>query len=111
VFTSLANVIRGTGNMALPAIVTCAGAAVLVPLSPALIFGWGPFPRLEIAGGALFEVFVAQAIALATFGLIVAAAVAGGAWFGRLTWRGHDAALLLVGTPRYLEDLPSARPR
>src|SRR5262249_35282260 len=53
VFNSLANVIRGTGNMAVPAIVTCAGAAVLIPLSPALIFGWGPFPRLEIAGGAV----------------------------------------------------------
>jgi putative MATE family efflux protein len=52
-FNSLANVIRGTGNMAVPAIVTCAGTAVLIPLSPALIFGWGPFPRLEIAGGAV----------------------------------------------------------
>lgn len=51
-FNSLANVIRGTGNMAVPAIVTCAGAAVLVPLSPCLIFGWGPFPRLGIVGGA-----------------------------------------------------------
>jgi putative MATE family efflux protein len=51
-FNSLANVIRGTGNMAVPAIVTCAGTAALIPLSPALIFGWGPFPRLEIAGGA-----------------------------------------------------------
>jgi len=39
---SLANVIRGTGNMAIPALVTCAGAAALIPLSPCLIFGWGP---------------------------------------------------------------------
>ena len=53
VFNSLANVIRGTGNMAVPAIVTCAGTAALIPLSPALIFGWGPFPRLDIAGGAV----------------------------------------------------------
>jgi putative MATE family efflux protein len=52
IFNSLANVIRGTGNMMVPAIVTCAGAAVLLPLSPCLIFGWGPFPRLGIAGGA-----------------------------------------------------------
>src|SRR5262249_19537960 len=41
-FNSLANVIRGTGNMAVPAIVTCAGVAVLIPLSPCLILGWGP---------------------------------------------------------------------
>jgi Na+-driven multidrug efflux pump len=38
-FNALAAVIRGTGNMALPAGVTCAGAIVLIPLSPALIFG------------------------------------------------------------------------
>jgi len=51
-FNSLANVIRGTGNMTLPATVTCIGAVLLIPLSPCLIFGWGPFPRLGIAGGA-----------------------------------------------------------
>ena len=53
VFNSLANVIRGTGNMVLPAGVTLAGALVLVPLSPALILGLGPFPRLGVAGGAV----------------------------------------------------------
>ncbi len=52
-FNSLANVIRGTGNMLVPAMVTSAGAVVLIPLSPALIFGWGPFPRLGVAGGAV----------------------------------------------------------
>lgn len=51
-FNTLASVIRGTGNMALPAAVTCIGALLLIPLSPCLIFGWGPFPRLGIAGGA-----------------------------------------------------------
>jgi len=39
VFNSLASVIRGTGNMAVPAVVTFAGALVLIPLSPCLIFG------------------------------------------------------------------------
>ena len=52
-FNSLANVIRGTGNMAVPAIVTCAGVIVLIPLSPCLIFGLGPFPQLGVAGGAV----------------------------------------------------------
>jgi putative MATE family efflux protein len=52
-FNSLANVIRGTGNMLLPAAVSFAGAAVLIPLSPALIFGFGPLPRLGIVGGAV----------------------------------------------------------
>jgi len=52
-FNSLANVIRGTGNMAFPALVTGAGVVVLIPLSPCLIFGLGAFPRLGVAGGAV----------------------------------------------------------
>ncbi|MCC6778172.1 MAG: MATE family efflux transporter [Hyphomicrobiales bacterium] len=52
-FNSLANVIRGTGNMLLPAAVTCVGAALLIPLSAALILGFGSLPRLGIIGGAL----------------------------------------------------------
>src|SRR5258708_19212535 len=46
-----ASVIRGTGNMLVPALVICAGVVVLIPLSPVLIFGLGPFPALGIAGG------------------------------------------------------------
>jgi putative MATE family efflux protein len=53
IFNALASVLRGTGNMALPAIVTVVGAVLVIPLSPLLIFGWGPFPRLGVAGGAL----------------------------------------------------------
>jgi Na+-driven multidrug efflux pump len=37
--------------MWMPGIVMCGGAVLLVPLSPCLIFGWGPFPALGIAGG------------------------------------------------------------
>lgn len=49
----IASALRGAGEVRLPAIVTLAGAAALFPLSPALIFGWGPLPRLEIAGAGL----------------------------------------------------------
>jgi putative MATE family efflux protein len=52
-FNALANVIRGTGNMATPALISVGLTVILVPLSPALIFGWGPFPRLGIAGGGV----------------------------------------------------------
>ena len=51
VMNGLANVVRGTGNMLVPALVICVGVVVLVPLSPLLIFGIGPFPALGIAGG------------------------------------------------------------
>ena len=51
-FNTLASVIRGTGNTFIPAVVTLAGAALLIPLSPCLIFGFGPLPRMGVAGGA-----------------------------------------------------------
>jgi putative MATE family efflux protein len=50
---ALSSAIRGTGNMLVPAVVICVGVVVLIPLSPCLIFGIGPFPALGIAGGGL----------------------------------------------------------
>ncbi|MET0542121.1 MAG: MATE family efflux transporter, partial [Variovorax sp.] len=52
-FNSLAAVIRGTGNMTVPANVTVLGVVFLIPVSPLLIFGWGPLPGMGIAGGAV----------------------------------------------------------
>jgi putative MATE family efflux protein len=46
----MASALRGAGNVKVPALVTFVSAAVLVVLSPALIFGFGPLPRLGIAG-------------------------------------------------------------
>src|SRR6266436_4564895 len=68
-FNALANVIRGTGNMAIPPIVTCTGAAVLIPVSPCLIFGWGPLPGLGVAGGAVAVVayYAVGSVALAAY--------------------------------------------
>ena len=48
---ALASVIRGTGNMLVPSLAVCVGVVLLVPLSPCLIFGIGPFPALGMAGG------------------------------------------------------------
>jgi putative MATE family efflux protein len=69
---ALASVIRGTGNMFVPSLAICLGVALLVPLSPMLIFGLGPFPALGIAGGGV-AVVVANALtaaALATYLLL-----------------------------------------
>jgi len=62
----LAATLRGAGNVKLPALVTLVSAAVLVVLSPALIFGFGPVPRLGIAGaGTAVTAFnLAAAVAL-----------------------------------------------
>jgi len=53
VMNGLASIIRGTGNMLVPALAICGGVLVLVPLSPLLIFGIGPFPRLGVTGGGV----------------------------------------------------------
>jgi len=68
-FNSVASVIRGTGNMALPAAVICIGALIVIPMSPLLIFGWGPFPRLGIVGGALALIayYALGSVALAAY--------------------------------------------
>jgi len=50
---ALASVIRGTGNMWVPSMAVCLGVVLLIPLSPLLIFGWGPLPALGIAGGGV----------------------------------------------------------
>jgi putative MATE family efflux protein len=52
-FNTLASIVRGTGNMLLPASVVMGGGAAVLLLSPALILGWGPVPRLGIAGAGL----------------------------------------------------------
>ena len=49
----LASVIRGTGNLMIPAIGICGGVIILIPLSPMLIFGIGPFPAIGVAGGGV----------------------------------------------------------
>jgi putative MATE family efflux protein len=83
-FNTLSAVIRGTGNMAVPAYVTVLGALVLVPLSPLLIFGWGPVPGLGIAGGA---------IALMAYYLIGSAVLAAYLWSPRSLLRPSFAHL------------------
>jgi putative MATE family efflux protein len=66
---ALASAVRGTGNMLVPALVVCAGVVILVPLSPLLIFGIGPFPALGIAGGgvAMVLTFAGGAAVLAWY--------------------------------------------
>ncbi|MCX7321323.1 MAG: MATE family efflux transporter [Hyphomicrobiales bacterium] len=69
-----ASIIRGTGNMLVPSLSICIGVVILIPLSPLLIFGWGPIPALGIAGGG-------WAVVLSTF--VVGAVLAGYILAGR----------------------------
>jgi putative MATE family efflux protein len=69
IMNALMSVIRGTGNMLVPAVVSCGGVLLMLPLSPCLIFGLGPFPALGIAGSAisLLIYYVAGTIILAWY--------------------------------------------
>jgi putative MATE family efflux protein len=53
VMNLLANAVRGTGNMSLPAFLLAACVILHIAISPALIFGWGPIPALGPAGAGL----------------------------------------------------------
>jgi len=49
----LGAVVRGAGNMLLPALMLLATAFVHLLLCPLLVFGWGPVPGLGMAGAAV----------------------------------------------------------
>ena len=53
----------------LPASVITAGAFFLIPISPLLIFGFGPLPRLGIAGGAV-AVLIYYVVGCAIFAVL-----------------------------------------
>ena len=93
---ALASVIRGTGNMLVPSLSVCVGVVLLVPLSPCLIFGVGPFPPLGLAGAGIA---VVSTTALVT--VVLAAYIASGSSVVRLTWsrlrRALFADILRVG--------------
>ena len=61
----LAAALRGAGQVRAPALISFVGAIVLVPLSPLLIFGWGPLPKFGIAGGGAAVAIYSTASALA----------------------------------------------
>ncbi len=57
IFTGVAmmcnNILRASGEAALPSLIMVSGAIFNIIIDPFLIFGLGPFPRMEVAGAAL----------------------------------------------------------
>ncbi len=68
---TLASVLRGSGNMLVPALGLIGAAVIQVPLSGSLVLGFGPMPRLGIAGAAIAYVLsfglAALVMAIAVF--------------------------------------------
>ena len=56
VFHAVAAVLRGTGDMRTPLALLAGALLVNVGLDAVLIFGWGGFPRMEVAGAAVATV-------------------------------------------------------
>ena len=65
---TLSSVLRGTGNMLVPALALISAAVVHLPLSAGLVLGLGPLPQLGIAGAGIAYV--------TTFGIAAAAMAA-----------------------------------
>ncbi|MBB4279034.1 MATE family efflux transporter [Rhizobium mongolense] len=65
----LSAALRGAGNVKVPALVIVSGAVIVFALSPPLIFGWGSFPQLGVAGGgaAIFIYYLIAALMLALY--------------------------------------------
>src|SRR5690349_6233937 len=90
--------LRGCGNVRVPALVTLMGAIVTIPISPVLIFGLGPFPRLGIGGaGIAFGLYYSAAM---LFLLRYMASGRSGLTFHAVPLRGAlFADMLKVGIP------------
>jgi putative MATE family efflux protein len=86
---ALASVIRGTGNMFVPALAICIGVVLLIPLSPALIFGFGPIPAMGIQGGG-----VAVLLTTTLTGAVLAWYILAGRSVVRVRWSGLRWAML-----------------
>ena len=85
------SVLRASGDTRTPLTVIASSLGLNAVLDPFLIFGWGPFPAMGVAGAATATV-IAQAFAVA--------------WFAVLAWSRHpafpfDFAALSRPSPRY----------
>jgi putative MATE family efflux protein len=97
-FNTLGAVLRGAGNMVLPARVSLFGAILLVPLSAVLIFGSGPIPAYSIAGaGYAFVLYYVGATVVLVFYLISGRSVVTLRFRGVRLKGGHFADILSVG--------------
>ncbi len=94
------NILRAGGEALLPSTIMISGAVLNIIIDPLLIFGIGPFPRMEIEGAAL-ATLIANGLA-AVFGLFVVVYYRRAASFAGLTWQRITASwavILRVGLP------------
>jgi putative MATE family efflux protein len=108
-FYLFVSLMRGFGNTRVPMRIMVVSVVVNVALDPLLIFGLGPFPRLEIEGAALATVF-SRAVATA-LGLYVLFATDVGPDLrleDMVLDLGHVADIVKLGVPSALEQSSSS---
>jgi len=89
------NILRAGGEAALPSSIMILGAVINIILDPFLIYGWGPFPRLEVQGAAIATV-TGNTIA-ACFGFYLANFYRKAIDFKDMTLRSFKNATRIIG--------------
>jgi putative MATE family efflux protein len=99
-FNTLGSIVRGSGHMVLPALVMTSAGVVYLALAPGLILGWGPFPRLGIAGAGVANVLMFGLGALVLLGFLFSPrSLVMPSLHGRGLRRGLFWEILRVGAP------------
>ena len=104
----LGAIVRGAGNMLLPALMLVLTALIHLVLCPTLVFGWGPIPGLGVPGAAL-SLLVANGAAALALGVHLLRRGAPAA-LNRSPWRLHGALardILRVGLPASMSPVVS----
>ncbi|NNE58710.1 MAG: MATE family efflux transporter [Hellea sp.] len=89
------NVLRAGGEAALPSAIMILGAIINIILDPFLIYGIGPFPRMEVQGAALATV-LGNSIA-AIFGLYLTVILRKAIDFKEFSLRSFRNAVKVIG--------------
>lgn len=89
------NILRAGGEAALPSSIMILAALINIILDPFLIFGWGPFPRLEVQGAAI-ATLVGNIIA-AIFGFFMILYYRKAISFAEMTWASVQRAWRIIG--------------
>ena len=89
---TLASILRGTGDMFVPAVILSVTSLVHIPLCGSLVLGWGPFPKMGIVGAGISYIFTFGAAAL-----FFAYWILDGHGGFRIHWRGLSLSASLFG--------------
>ena len=83
----LASALRGAGNVKVPALLSVAGAVITLALSPPLILGLGPLPRLGVAGAGYAMILYYIGATIAFIAYLRSRATPVRLRVGRVEWR------------------------